>query len=168
MMVLEVRLELTEVSRRITNPVQLPLCDSSMFGCERMELHHRPSAYETDELLLLHSAIYLLKILCFKFLLFGSPTWVRTTDQQINSLLLYRLSYQGIFLTTVLYIILPHIAIFLFLEETVRFELTVHIATYDRLATYCLKPLGHASKIFISAATVTLFIDSVNHLCFIL
>ena len=27
--------------------------------------------------------------------LFGSPTWARTTDQQINSLLLYRLSYWG-------------------------------------------------------------------------
>ena len=26
----------------------------------------------------------------------GSPTWARTTDQQINSLLLYRLSYWGI------------------------------------------------------------------------
>ena len=25
----------------------------------------------------------------------GSPTWARTTDQQINSLLLYRLSYWG-------------------------------------------------------------------------
>ena len=28
--------------------------------------------------------------------LIGSPTWARTTDQQINSLLLYRLSYWGI------------------------------------------------------------------------
>ncbi len=27
--------------------------------------------------------------------LIGSPTWARTTDQQINSLLLYRLSYWG-------------------------------------------------------------------------
>jgi len=34
--------------------------------------------------------------------LFGSPTWARTTDQQINSLLLYRLSYWGINLTGVL------------------------------------------------------------------
>ena len=31
-------------------------------------------------------------------LLIGSPTWARTTDQQINSLLLYRLSYWGIIL----------------------------------------------------------------------
>ena len=37
----------------------------------------------------------------------GSPTWARTTDQQINSLLLYRLSYWGIYL-----------------EHRVRFELT--------------------------------------------
>ena len=164
-MVLEVRLELTEVSRRITNPVQLPLCDSSMFGCERMELHHRPSAYETDELLLLHSAIYLLKILCFKFLLFGSPTWVRTTDQQINSLLLYRLSYQGIFLTTVLYIILPHIAIFLFLEETVRFELTVHIATYDRLANRCLRPLSQLSEFFVKLSFYFIMVNRILTFC---
>lgn len=33
---------------------------------------------------------------------FGSPGWVRTTDQQINSLLLYRLSYWGIVLLKVL------------------------------------------------------------------
>ena len=31
------------------------------------------------------------------------------------------------------------------LVETVRFELTVHITTYDRLATCCLRPLGHVS-----------------------
>ena len=31
------------------------------------------------------------------------------------------------------------------LVETVRFELTVHVATYDRLATCCLRPLGHVS-----------------------
>ncbi len=33
---------------------------------------------------------------CTSRAMFGSPTWARTTDQQINSLLLYRLSYWGI------------------------------------------------------------------------
>ena len=32
--------------------------------------------------------------------------------------------------------------------ETVRFELTVHVATYDRLATCCLRPLGHVSYVW--------------------
>ena len=34
------------------------------------------------------------------------------------------------------------------LVETVRFELTVHVATYDRLATCCLRPLGHVSYVW--------------------
>ena len=31
------------------------------------------------------------------------------------------------------------------MAETVRFELTVRITAYDRLATCCLRPLGHVS-----------------------
>ena len=30
------------------------------------------------------------------FLVFGSPSWARTSDKRINSPLLYQLSYQGI------------------------------------------------------------------------
>ena len=34
------------------------------------------------------------------------------------------------------------------LAETVRFELTVRVTTYDRLATCCLRPLGHVSYVW--------------------
>lgn len=44
----------------------------------------------------------------------GSVGWVRTTDQQLNRLLLYRLSYHGTFLT---------------LAGLVRFELSMQLLT---------------------------------------
>ncbi len=31
------------------------------------------------------------------------------------------------------------------MAETVRFELTIHVTTYDDLANRCLQPLGHVS-----------------------
>ena len=52
----------------------------------RQELHLWSSAYEADELLLLHRAST------------GAPTTNRTPDLLLTRQLLYRLSYKGVFL----------------------------------------------------------------------